>query len=132
MNSPKPRLWTPSFALACAANFLLGMSFYVLMPTLPFHLMAQLQVDEAVAGGILASYVIAALLVRPFSGFIVERIDAKHAYLAALARPVLCASPDYLRRFLEHADALLWLDQAQQKLASPEGKPAARRSRTRR
>ena len=41
-------------------------------------------------------------------------------------------SPDYLRRFLEHADALLWLDQAQQKLASPEGKPAARRSRTRR
>ena len=41
-------------------------------------------------------------------------------------------SPDYLRRFLEHADALLWLDQAQQKLASPEGKPAARRSRARR
>ena len=61
MNSPKPRLWTPSFALACAANFLLGMSFYVLMPTLPFHLMAQLQVDEAVAGGILAGHVIAAL-----------------------------------------------------------------------
>ena len=92
MNSPKPRLWTPSFALACAANFLLGMSFYVLMPTLPFHLMAQLQVDEAVAGGILASYVIAALLVRPFSGFIVERIDAKHAYLAALAAYVLCTA----------------------------------------
>ena len=41
-------------------------------------------------------------------------------------------SPDYLRRFLEHADALLWLDQAQQKLASPEGKPAARRARARR
>ena len=41
-------------------------------------------------------------------------------------------SPDYLRRFLEHADALLWLDQAQQKLASPEGKPAPRRSRARR
>ena len=41
-------------------------------------------------------------------------------------------SPDYLRRFLEHADALLWLEQAQQILASPAGKPAARRSRTQR
>lgn len=80
----RPALWTPSFALACAANFLLGLSFYVLMPTLPFHLMASLGVDEAVAGGILASYVIAALLVRPFSGFIVDRVDAKFAYLLAM------------------------------------------------
>lgn len=78
--------------LACAANFLLGMSFYILMPTLPFHLMSSLQVDEAVAGGILASYVIAALLVRPFSGFIVERVDAKLAYLVALGAYVLCTA----------------------------------------
>lgn len=89
MNSPRPPLWTRSFVLACAANFLLGISFYVLMPTLPFYLMNGLGVDEAVAGGILASYVVAALLVRPFSGFIVERFDAKHAYLAALAAYVL-------------------------------------------
>jgi len=92
MTSPKPPLWTSSFALACAANFLLGISFYVLMPTLPFYLMDELGVDEAVAGGILASYVIAALLVRPFSGFIVERINAKHAYIAALAAYVLCTA----------------------------------------
>ena len=78
--------------LACAANFLLGMSFYILMPTLPFHLMSSLQVDEAVAGGILASHVIAALLVRPFSGFIVERVDAKLAYLVALGAYVLCTA----------------------------------------
>ena len=92
MVSPTPALWTPGFMLACAANFLLGMSFYVLMPTLPFHLMASLQVDEAVAGGILASYVIAALMVRPFSGFLVERVDAKVAYLVAMAAYVLCTA----------------------------------------
>lgn len=96
MTSPlpvsRPALWTPGFALACAANFLLGISFYVLMPTLPFHLMASLGVDEAVAGGILASYVVAALLVRPFSGFIVERVDAKVAYLVAMAAYVLCTA----------------------------------------
>ena len=78
--------------MACAANFLLGISFYVLMPTLPFHLMDELGVDEAVAGGILASYVIAALLVRPFSGFIVDRMDAKLAYLLAMGAYVLCTA----------------------------------------
>ncbi|WP_137892771.1 DUF2894 domain-containing protein [Ramlibacter sp. 2FC] len=38
-------------------------------------------------------------------------------------------SPDYLRRFLSHLDALLWLDQASQKCTSVEAKPA-RRSRS--
>lgn len=92
MTSPRPVLWTPSFALACAANFLLGMSFYVLMPTLPFHLMDRLGLDEAMAGAVLASYVIAALLVRPFSGFIVDHVNAKHAYLVALGAYVLCTA----------------------------------------
>jgi MFS family permease len=82
---PKPVLWTPGFALACLANFLLGMSFYLLMPTLPFHLVEALGADQATVGMILSSYVLAALLVRPFSGFIVDRFNAKHAYLVALA-----------------------------------------------
>lgn len=88
----RPALWSPGFLLACAANFLLGISFYVLMPTLPFHLMQELGVNEGVAGAILASYVIAALLVRPFSGFIVERVDAKVAYLLAMGAYVLCTA----------------------------------------
>lgn len=92
MTELKPVLWTPGFLLACLANFLMGMSFYVLMPTLPFHLVEQLQIGEATVGGILSSYVIAALLVRPFSGFIVDRFNAKHAYLAALAGYVLLTS----------------------------------------
>ncbi len=31
-------------------------------------------------------------------------------------------SPDYLRRFLSHADTLLWLDQAHSRLKEPSGK----------
>ncbi|MGE0098732.1 MAG: DUF2894 domain-containing protein [Hydrogenophaga sp.] len=39
-------------------------------------------------------------------------------------------SPDYLRRFVAHADALLWLDQAGSRLKQPSGNPrAARRKR---
>ena len=93
MTAPtKPALWTPSFILACVANFLLGMSFYLLMPTLPFHLTEALQADAATVGLILSSYVLAALLVRPFSGFIVDRFNAKHAYLVALGAYVLCTA----------------------------------------
>ena len=36
-------------------------------------------------------------------------------------------SPDYLRRFMSHLDALLWLDQANQQYAPTEAKPARRR-----
>ena len=31
-------------------------------------------------------------------------------------------SPDYLRRFMSHADTLLWLEQAQARLKEPAGK----------
>jgi hypothetical protein len=37
-------------------------------------------------------------------------------------------SPDYLQHFLAHADALLWLEQAQQKKAPPANKLARRTS----
>lgn len=35
-------------------------------------------------------------------------------------------SPDYLRRFLSHLDALLWLDQANQKYSLAEARPVRR------
>lgn len=38
-------------------------------------------------------------------------------------------SPDYLRRFLSHLDALLWLDQVNQQYAPTEAKPARRRQK---
>lgn len=84
MTDMPPVLWTRSFLLACIANFLMAMSFYLLMPTLPFHLLEQLRVDPAKVGGILSIYVVAALLARPFSGFVVDRFSARRAYLFAL------------------------------------------------
>lgn len=39
-------------------------------------------------------------------------------------------SPDYLRRFLSHADSLLWLEQVNQQYALSDNKPARRTSPT--
>lgn len=38
-------------------------------------------------------------------------------------------SPDYLRRFMAHADTLLWLEQASAQLKQPPGKPKAARQK---
>lgn len=38
-------------------------------------------------------------------------------------------SPDYLRRFMAHADTLLWLDQASAQLKQPASKPKAARQK---
>lgn len=38
-------------------------------------------------------------------------------------------SPDYLRRFMAHADTLLWLEQASSQLRQPAGKPRAARQK---
>jgi Protein of unknown function (DUF2894) len=39
-------------------------------------------------------------------------------------------SPDYLRRFMTHLDALLWLDQLSQRPSAPDGKPTRPAART--
>jgi hypothetical protein len=38
-------------------------------------------------------------------------------------------SPDYLRRFMAHADTLLWLEQASAQLKQPAAKPKASRQK---
>lgn len=52
-------------------------SFYLLTPLLPIYLDAQFAADKDTIGIVLSGYVVAALLVRPFSGFIVDSFDRK-------------------------------------------------------
>ena len=58
-------------------NFMLFFSFYILTPLLPIYLDAQFAADKDVMGLVLSGYVVAALVVRPFSGFIVDTFDRK-------------------------------------------------------
>lgn len=60
-----------------AGNFLLFFSFYLLTPLLPIYLDAQFGADKDMIGLVLSGYVIAALIVRPFSGFIVDSFNRK-------------------------------------------------------
>lgn len=71
------KLWNANYLRAMAGNFLLFFSFYILTPLLPIYLDAQFNADKDLIGIVLSGYVLAALLVRPFSGFIVDTFNRK-------------------------------------------------------
>jgi MFS family permease len=60
-----------------AANFTLFFAFYVLTPLLPLYLSEHFGATKDVIGLVLSGYTITALLVRPFSGFVVDSFPRK-------------------------------------------------------
>lgn len=73
----KETLWNRQYCKAMVGNFMLFFSFYILTPLLPIYLDAQFAADKHVMGLVLSGYVVAALIVRPFSGFIVDTFDRR-------------------------------------------------------
>lgn len=77
----RDRLFTKSFFCILGANFLLFFAFYLLMPVLPFYLQECFHTSNGVVGIILSCYTVAALLVRPFAGYILDIFSRKPLYL---------------------------------------------------
>ncbi len=81
MKEQKTPLWTKNYILAFISNMMIFFSFYMLVPILPFYAMEDLHLDESSTGIILALYTIAALLIRPLSGFLVDKFSRKPLYI---------------------------------------------------
>ena len=79
----KERLVTRDYCLILAANFLLFFGFWLLMPVLPFYLSEVFGADKATIGIVLSCYTVAALCVRPFSGYLLDTFARKPLYLLA-------------------------------------------------
>lgn len=73
----QPKLWTPSYLNVCIANFLMACSFNLLMPSIPLYITEVLGVAQTKTGIVLASYAIAIMFIRPFSGYIVDLYSRK-------------------------------------------------------
>lgn len=84
------RLWNRDYCMAMAGNFMLFFSFYLLTPLLPLYLDAQFGADKDTIGLVLSGYVIAALIVRPFSGFIVDSFDRKRVLMTCFFFFFIC------------------------------------------
>lgn len=79
------KLWNRSFIMASITNLLMGSAFNLLMPTIPLYLSEHLNVPQSQIGIVLSSYVLALLIIRPFSGYLVDAYPRKTLFLIGLA-----------------------------------------------
>jgi len=78
------RLWNRDFTLLTLSNFLMCCAYYSLISTLPVYISHELRATESQVGLVMACYVIAAILIRPFCGFSLDRFGRKEIFLASL------------------------------------------------
>ena len=71
------RLWNRNYCKVMVANFSLFFAFYVLTPLLPLYLSEHFGATKDVIGLVLSGYTVTALVMRPFSGFLVDSFPRK-------------------------------------------------------
>ena len=82
MDSIPPYLWrNANYIKILAANFLLYFSFMLLTPLLPLYLRDTFGADKELTGFVLSGYTLMCLIVRPFSGYIVDSFPRKMVLL---------------------------------------------------
>ena len=79
------KLFNKNYLCLCAANFLFFFSFYLLLPVLPFFIIEKYQAGTAMIGTVISCYTLATLVVRPFSGYMMDTFKRKPLYLSALS-----------------------------------------------
>ena len=75
------RLWNGNYIKIWAGNFLIHFSFTLIVPLLPLYLSETFGAGKDTIGLVLAGYTVMALLVRPFSGFMVDRFPRRAVLL---------------------------------------------------
>lgn len=84
-NEEKIRLFSGNYLKVWIANFMMYFSFYFVTPLLPLYLRDVFHADKAMIGLVLSGYSIAALAIRFFSGYIVDRFSRKKVLMIAYA-----------------------------------------------
>lgn len=84
------RLWNREYIKVMTCNFLLFFAFYLLTPLLPIYLDEQFHTDKDSIGLVLSGYVVATLLIRPFSGFVVDTFDRKTVLMICFFSFFIC------------------------------------------
>lgn len=75
------RLWNGNYLKIWTGNFLLNFSFTLIVPLLPLYLSERFGATNDTIGMALAGYTLMALLIRPFSGYVVDNYPRKAVLL---------------------------------------------------
>ena len=71
------RLWNSNYVKIWTGNFLIHFSFTLIVPLLPLYLNETYGASKDTIGVVLAGYTLMALLIRPFSGYMVDSFPRK-------------------------------------------------------
>ena len=78
------RMWNKDFILLVASNFLMYITYYAVLSALPIYLVSDLHATKSQVGVVVGAYTLASVLVRPFSGFTLDRFGRRTIFLLAL------------------------------------------------
>jgi MFS family permease len=80
----KERIWNKDFDFLILSNFLMYITYYAILSALPIYLVSDLHASKVQVGVVVGAYTIASVMVRPFSGFTLDRFGRRTIFLLAL------------------------------------------------
>jgi MFS family permease len=78
------KMWNRDFILLTFSNFFMCITYYALISALPVYLVNELHAGKSQVGLVLAAYTIASVIIRPFSGFALDKFGRRTVFLIAL------------------------------------------------
>jgi len=108
------KIWHRDFILLILSNFLMYITYYAILSALPIYLVSDLHASKMQVGVVVGVYTVASVIVRPFSGFALDKFGRRTVFLSALVIYTLLFS-GYLIAvtiasliFLRFAQGLTW------------------------
>ncbi len=89
-NEKEGKLWNINYIKVLAANTMMYFAFYILTPLLPIYLSERFGTTKDIIGIVLSGYTVAALIIRPFSGYIVDRFNRKKVLMICVFAFAAC------------------------------------------
>lgn len=102
----KQQIWTKSFISISLSNLFIFIAFYGLLTSLPIYVVDELHRSKLDAGLIVTIFLLSAIIVRPFSGKLLEDYGKKRMLMISLIFFTLCS---FLYLWVEQYSLLLAL-----------------------
>ena len=104
--SNKQPIWTKSFLNISISNLFIFIVFYALLTLLPIYVTEEIGGSESEAGLIITIFLLSAIIVRPFSGRLIDRFGKKKMLVTSAT---LFAAASFLYPLVDNYVALLLL-----------------------
>jgi MFS family permease len=78
------KIWKRDFVFLILSNFLMYITYYAILSALPIYLVSYLHASKMQVGIVVGTYTVASVLVRPFSGFALDKFGRRTIFLSAL------------------------------------------------